>query len=497
MLGAGMRLEGIRPGGAVEGHLAQQPFAELLIGALRANLDGRLSVALSPGDRNWIDFHSGVPVSVSLPDIGPGLVSMLVEEGSIPADQGERLLKRAETGSQSEVVEGIALLTGGALREARARRARAQLVRLISRSDLDFRFVEGQRVVDPAKITLLEPLPLLFQGFLASPEAVRPHLPPEDAALSFGPTYPQGLDPLGLGADLEAAIAGRLSMEELVRQGFARRRVEAAAASLALVDMLVVGPPSVASSPPESPARPPIEPLSSGASSRASLESIELPRPIDRLVLADPEALAPEDREPAEPTPAEVMAILTRALEGFENKSYFEILRVGSETDLAQLERAYRYLLRRVLDQGGAADSARGNGTGSRLQPSDPRKAALAELFQEAYVQLRDPELRKRYRLSSSGERRGIEAEAKAERALRIAAVGRFTEAIFLVRWVVRLVPGRSEYLMLRAGLEWLGGGVSRGPSPADKIEAELGRTGSRHLRQLLSLLEQNGGFKS
>ena len=466
-------LEGIRPGGTIEGNLGRHPLGELLVEALRNNLSGRLRLTLRDEARNWLVFRDGVPVQVHLPDVGPSLIAFLVEQGRVDRQLGRQLAQtiRSTGLSESKVVENRALLSGGHLREARFRRAEAQLIRLFDVGRGEFLFTEGRESLNPAEATLLEPLPLLFQGFRSSRAgwAARPYLPPETARVRLGPNFPEGLDPFGLGPELDAAIRAEPSVGALVRQGWAEPEAAAAVACLALVDMLEVEMPRSGGPSP---------------SLRASSARAESSGPAGQPSDAPPGLRIHRRRRPApEPTPLRggsnpslpVEDIdgmsLARRLGPLEDSDYYRLLRVGPDSSLLQIERAFRYWTRR-LEQ----------------EPSDAGRLALYGLYAEAHENLTNRDKARRYAESGPQLRKRIEAEARLERALQVFGEGRDDEGWYLLRWVRRRDPERVDWQLIELALEWLTqAGSEKSGSPRRGLAAELTRADSVSTRVVLA----------
>ena len=485
-----MRLEGIRPGGKIEGHLTQQPFAELLVGALRANLDGWLDFAFGTSDhQNRIVFRGGVPVFVTLPDVGPSLIHMLIEEGVLSSTHGTALVELTRSGqTESKVVESESILTNAQLREARARRAKAQLVRLIGLRDGNFQFIQGFADIDPSAVTLLEPLPLLYQGFLSSHllSSMGSFLPPSNAQISFGATYPLGLDPFGLGAELESAIADGITLEGLVERGFSRTHAEAAIASLSLAEMLIIvaiyEQQQQTTSTPSAPVPSQSVPSQFGPSQRGVLNDKHTPPSEERggLVLHTLKGRRPPTAEEAFDASAGVGGSreplkYLRTIERFEDKNYFEILRVGPETEPGQLDRAYRYLIRRASE--GASQGV-----------------GVIELLEEAYHVLSDPKSRSEYTIASLSERREIEANGRVESAFHAIELRKWDEALMFSTWACQLVPKHTMGTALKVSLEWLSASpAQRGAAPIAMVEELWGMTGDRRLQNLAHILLGRG----
>jgi hypothetical protein len=154
-----------------------------------------------------------------------------------------------------------------------------------------------------------------------------------------------------------------------------------------------------------------------------------------------------------------------------EGKTYFQILRVGPDTDQAQVERAYKFLARKVGEE-----------------PRDAGTIALSGVLREAWSCLRDPARHARYTAAAAAERRALEAEPKLERCVRALGEGRTEEARYLARWAARLAPRRAEIGALVSGIDWLSeSGEGRGPSPRGALTAEARRTGDRRIKLVLA----------
>lgn len=479
---------GIRPEVGIEGISGEMPFAEVLIVLLSANASGRLEVSLSPSrGRNRVVFRSGVPVQVFLPDLEPSLISLLIQDGNLSRERGQSLVEDASEQrlTESELLEAKQVLSLGVLRDARLRRARAQLIRLIDMPGVHLRFVEGVERLDPAEITLLEPLSLIYRGFRASPagRAARAYLPEHPSVLRLASSYPSGVDPFGFGLELEAALQSEFSLEGLLTRGWSREEVQAALASLTLTDMLEVErsprrrglTPTSASNggglvvqrrfgPPKSLRRP--DSASSGNGTKDGERRV-----FAGAVQANGGSLSPEsDRDP-EAGPSGPAELIARRLKSFEGQTYFQILRVGPETEDAQLERAYRFLLRRILDEF-----------------PDAGTSALGGLLREAYIFLKDPVRKAKYAGAGVSEREAMEADAKLDRSLRLLGESKDDEALYTIEWAARLVPTRPELSATQEGVWWLcQDEYARGNSPVPTLASHAARTGDGRIKLVLA----------
>lgn len=561
MLAAVRLLDALRPGALIRGRLGETPLAELLVGLLERSASGRLTVALHPEPRNHIEVRSGVPVQVSLPDMGPSLISLLVDEQLIPAERRFELVRLAHStgASESEVLDAEKLIGPGRLREARERRAQAQLVRLMDVRDVDFVFEEGSGALDPAASTILQPLPLLFRGFVSSEggRAAEPHLPRRSRS-RLAPAYPVGLDPFGFGERLERALVEDASEMGLLRAGIGRVEARSALAVLELAKMIVPWAEIELSEPlsepklrprapsvqgrapstdggvrrlpsnaiqPSSPRRlpsgafqpiapepsPSLEPAperplgprpARTSRSAGGTPTIEPARPEGSSSSGSPAAdglvihrLSESRKDPSgpvelqeEPRPVVMRSSprvpreepdterIPRTLGPFEEQGYFQILRVGPDTDDAQIERAYRFLVRRAKEE-------------------MPEALEVQDLLREAYAFLRDEERRTRYAAASASSRRALEIEMRFDRALRVLGEGRGEEAEYLLQWLCRLAPRRAELGTAHAAIRWLSSPFEeRGPSPRSAVAIEARRTGDVRFRVLLvAVLAEEG----
>lgn len=482
-------------GQSLSGTLGQPPFANLLVDALRVGADGVLALDFHPEPRNRIVFRSGLPVLVQLPDLGPTMVSLLVKDGTCGRDQGLALVRATDMAgtSESRLIERKQILSGGALRHARGRRAHAQLARLVDTLDVGFSFTPSLETVDPSAATLVEPLAALHEGLAHSPgaRAAQPHLPPTDAELALAATYPLGADPFGLGLERERALSRPFSMQRLMATGWTAESAAATLAALALADMVEVQPRAVPhavevlSAPPRRSSRPassgwPVPGPSVSSSPAAEPGGLQVHRRSVRPLVEPtpshsppPEMVLSSDLEP----PASLVPMGDK-LGPFEGKTYFQILRVGRDTDFTQLERAYRFLVRRAKEA------------------SDPESThALTGMFREAYVYLRDPQRRARYSAALTRDRHALEAEPKLERAVRVLGEGYDQEALYLAEWACRLAPHRSELEAVVTAVVWLSTPPpSREENPRARVAAEAERSQDRRLKLLSAALHAQSG---
>ena len=131
------------------------------------------------------------------------------------------------------------------------------------------------------------------------------------------------------------------------------------------------------------------------------------------------------------------------------DKTYFQLLRVRPDTPPEQIERAYRFIVRRVEEEA-----------------EDPGWRATKDLLTEAYRVLGDPAAAEIYKSlversersqMAQAERCALEAEPKVERAFSLMALGRTGEARYLLAWAAQLDPSRTDIGPLMAMAEHLG----------------------------------------
>lgn len=469
----------------MEASLSAYPLAELLLGILRSNLSGKLELFLHPEPRNQVVFKDGVPVSAQLPDAGVSLVKILIDSGEMAHDKGLDLLRMAEASGRSEeaVIEQHKVLSAGALDEARRRRCRAQLVRLFDSGPLDFRFTEGAEMPASMRVTILQPLPLVFQGlYRAKDKTVVGRFLETHARSTFelAGTFPRGVDPFEWGPQVERIITKLpppLSMPRLVQSGMPDDLAAAALTSLFLADMLELReqgagirpaaappPPAVApapaspapifSAPPEAARKEPRRSPPGGSAAgglmihrRAGQSGSTAPKP----TASNPSpqgASAPQRPTPARSGHDEQLQSVRQRVGPIAAQNYFQVLRLAPGSATAQLERAYSFLLRRVEDAG-----------------DDAGWQATKDVLHEAFAALRDPDRAKRYASlvaesedspAALRERHALEAGPKVDRSLCAMAEGRTGEASFLLAWAERLDSTRTDVPVLLAVLDYL-----------------------------------------
>lgn len=448
------KIESIRPGGTLSATFGDYPLPELLFGILRGNLTGKLEVGLHPEPRNAIYFRDGVPIAVDLRDGKISIITLLIESGELEESQGLALLDRG--GNELELLRTKVTLPPGRLGQLDAARARRQIVRLFNAGPIEFSFHEGADRPSAASLTILQPLPIVYEGLTAMQDRAvvdRWVRDLEGKAFVLAGTYPRGVDPFEWGEETDRhvlAMEEPSTLQDLIQRGLDSGRASAVMVSLSMAGMIEEAhkkaqPAPAAAAPKMDPRlRPP---------PAAKADRDEVAKEPSGLVIhyksgrstkagrpsSSPEAAAeaPAPKEPAAPVESDRgVAAIRSKLAQHEGKNYFQILRVATSTDMAQVERAYRFLIRRP-------DSA-----------EDDATRALKGLYHEAFECLSDPERLRRYKAlvewaekstNAVREREAIEAEPKVDRAVRCLGDGHFAEARALLEWAKKLDPLRSD----------------------------------------------------
>ncbi len=339
------KIESIRPGGSLSATFAEYPLPDLLLGILRGNLSGRLDITLHPEPRNRIYFRDGVPIAVDLADARVSMMHMLIETGQVSEAAGLELLRIAEgmDVSESVILEEREVLPPGRARELEARRARAQLVRLFDVGTVDFTFHEGIDCPEQVRLTILQPLPIVYEGLCATQDrALLERILEDYTGRSFvlAPTFPRGVDPFEWGPDVDRAL-GRLEEEphtlaDLLELGLDPRTASAALATLVLAGMLEVrdkAAPAKPKSDPRTrsagaaPANPQRMPLDESAADETS-----------GLVIHYKSGAKAKPGKDTPPAPAPAPALLEyesvkARFANYDGKNYYQILRVAPNTD--------------------------------------------------------------------------------------------------------------------------------------------------------------------
>ncbi|MEM7678305.1 MAG: DUF4388 domain-containing protein, partial [Myxococcota bacterium] len=449
------KIESIRPGDTLSEAFSNYPLAELLLGILRGNLTGRLDVFLHPEARNHVHFRAGVPVVVKMPDASVSLIQVLVQRGRVPKPRGLELIRLAESSGHSvtDVLRRKKVLSPVELHRSETEWARLCLVDLFDAGPVDFRFTEGVQAPVDASMTILQPLPILYQGLAQTRDRalVRRFLSQHaDARFTLAATYPSAVDPFEWGEQTEAVVQtlrAPHSVAELEQEGVAAEQAATIMTVLDLADMLepCAAPESTSEPEPMSAVPPELREdyegrpsaVDAGLGPQSGLvvhrrESVDLGRPVPATAGMERGESAvggsDHDRE---------YVIVRERLTPYFGQNYFQILRVTAGTDSAQLDRAYRFLVRRFEEE-----------------MERPGTAPVLDIVHEAYEVLKDADAAFRYaQLVERGEklpvadreRRAFEAEPKVDRAVRAMGSGRTGEATLLLSWAERLDPSRTD----------------------------------------------------
>lgn len=466
----GSRIESVRPGGTVDANFREISLPELLFGILRANLSGRVDFALRPEPRNRVFFHDGVPIGVDLPDTGLNLIDLAVERGFLGTERAKELERSAELNKRNpgQVLIDHRIVGPAELDALEGALARAQLIRLFDFAELGFRFTEGAPRDERCALTILELLPLVYRGLKQGRDRTLVHrftAAHERSTFKLGATYPQGVDPFGWGTAMEVVIATpdrTLSLAGLAEAGLDRENSGAALLALKLAGMVELREgaerreaPRAREPQKEAPAGP-TRPDSKDPNREAPGGLLihrrqEAPEPPAKKHKTGP---TPAVQVPASAHDAEYQEVRDR-LTPLRGQNYFQLLRAAVGSDLAQLDRAFRFFQRRLDEEG--------NGYGPR---------AHRDLLEDAYRCLRDPEQGPHYtQLVEASERSAMlakerlafEAQHNIERAVRAVAEGRTGTAAYLLAWAEKQDPTRRDIEAYLGFLDyWRGSAVER-----------------------------------
>ncbi|MEL7367739.1 MAG: hypothetical protein AAFN74_02420, partial [Myxococcota bacterium] len=422
-----------------------------VLGILRGNLTGRLDVFLHPEPRNHVHFRDGVPVIVEMPDAPVSLIQVLVQRGRLPKQRGLELIRLAESSGHAviDILRHKKILPQVELHQAEVQWARTCLVKLFDAGPVDFRFTEGVQVPVGASMTILQPLPIVYQGLLQTRDRtlIRRFLNQHaDSKFTLAATYPSDVDPFEWGTQVESAVGALrdpTGVADLERTGMGAEQAAVIMTALDLTDMIDLRTASDRVRSPEAVAKvstrptpvPPVVEASGGGlviHRREPIAASEVSRPVPTPVAADrgESSVGGSDHD------REYVTVRDR-LTPYFGQNYFQILRVTAGTDPAQLDRAYRFLVRRLEEE-----------------MDRPGTEPVLDIVHEAYEVLKDVDASTRYaQLVERGEkvpvvdreRRAFEAEPKVDRAVRAMGAGRTGEATLLLSWAERLDPSRTD----------------------------------------------------
>lgn len=452
-------IESIRLGGDYQSRFGQYSLPDLLIGLLRGNLTGVLEVDLGTNKSDRIYFRDGVPVCVLLPSLGVSLSEVLISCGEIDRGLGMTVQRAARELAQSEsVVFGKTdACPDGALHKGMRIRARSEVVKLFDTGDKPFRFSEGVPLPDLAEVTILQPLPLIYEGLLSAQDRtpVRMFLERTRGQMfRLVDTYPKGVDAFEWGEKVESVVqtmSDARTIEELSEAGLPLDQVAVVLTTLSLTGMIEALQ-GVSQLPQKLKLR---TMATSGEHALPSEVPLKL-RPISGVVrpasAPESEALTPAIEETNDGFREKIFPLI--------GKNYYVILRVTPASKPEQLERAVRFLSKNT-------------------DPSKRGAWALAELAREAYSVLTSPELAEKYRecVERSGEhpkyvsaRCQMEVAPKLERALKCILEWYLDEADLWLSWIATLDPARSDLRIHRAFLSFCRTDEQKRPGVANAL---------------------------
>ncbi len=181
--------------------------------------------------------------------------------------------------------------------------------------------------------------------------------------------------------------------------------------------------------------------------SPSQLTPIKLP---ESAVLSDtPAATAtttPEKKAPSGPD-AE-LALVAKVLKPFETVNYYQALRITPHTEAAQLDRAFRFLVRRVQEDHPPMQSKVYHGY-FREAFSFLRDVARADTYAKLVEkEERDP--------SAVEHRRSMEVDGKIDRAVRLLGENKECEAAYVLAWAARCEPRNKVWRALVLAGEYI-----------------------------------------
>lgn len=447
----------------LRGALSETPFVRLLVDGLRRSISGLITFDFGDGLDNHIALDRGIPVHVSLPSLGPTLSEVMIERGFLPPEKADLVehLSRERKSTQSMVIVQTRMVDDKRLEVARTRRAEAQVVRLIGVSRGSFSFGEDTEPNRDNRFVVLRPLQLVFEGLRRAPAEVRRGLLTLSGPRRVRSAYPRASDLFQLGPDLEAAVLASPSVEELVAGGWDREVAEAAVACFHLSGMLEAHPvapsralprtnseiktstvPALGQAPDEAP-KDDTQPSKKKAKKAKKADSrLEFPKTATGggLIILPARAMGEQPTDSTEPPTEPVEEIsytrkISERLARYEDKSYWQILRVRPDSEPGQLERSFRF-----LSQKHAGD--------------DPVERAVLGMLEEAFEVLSEASLRTRYLKKEN--QTDLEIEQRTKRTLVVLGEGRDDESEALMWMVRRKKPRLPLIRALEDSVNWL-----------------------------------------
>src|SRR5205085_2931091 len=145
--------------------------------------------------------------------------------------------------SESKVIVESEILPEGTVDDARRRRAREQVVRLFDAGPVAFTFIEGREAHRDAPLTILQPLPIVFEGLLRSRDrfVVQRFLGEQgQAGFRLPATYPRRVDLFG-GGSVTESFAMKMEGTPRSRAGWVEATLERRVAEVVLAVLYLAG----------------------------------------------------------------------------------------------------------------------------------------------------------------------------------------------------------------------------------------------------------------
>ncbi|MEE2901239.1 MAG: DUF4388 domain-containing protein [Myxococcota bacterium] len=429
------KIESIRLGGDYKGRFGEYPLPDLLLGLLRGNLTGLLEIQLDPSKKNQVYFKNGVPVSVMLPSLVVSLSEILRDRGELEQAIMESVRMQASNTSTTEsaVLSSNSSVLPGTLQRGMRIRARAELVRLFDVGDKFFRFQEGAEIPADAEITILQPLPIIYEGLLSSKDRRHvQHFLNRTRGRRFVrlDTYPIGVNAFEWSDQVEsvvAALSTPRSIDELTKSGLPVDHLAVVLTTLSMTGMVEDVSPEVLSRAPSSlPERQvslPHRPLKLKSSRNYSTADPAL-ESVSKAAVRLPEQ--DSSVEKAKP---------------LLGKNFYEILRITPSSSDEQIQRAVKFFSK--------------NSTSEKLY-----ERIVAALAKQASRILMDSNKSSEYRQAvmeskempkAMQQRIQFEIGSKLEAAFEAILHARTVEADFWLTWAAALDPSRADLRVHRA----------------------------------------------
>lgn len=155
-----------------EGHLSQEPMAQVLVTVIRSKATGRIAIHDEVG-ANYLYFMQGRPVGVQLSQVVYPLGQLLLELGKVDSAQfvkAQRLIGDGER-LPGQVFMEIGAITEADLKETLSIQARRKAQRFATFQAVPFEFNKGLSFLTGFKSVPMEAPPLLYFSVAASLDA--------------------------------------------------------------------------------------------------------------------------------------------------------------------------------------------------------------------------------------------------------------------------------------------------------------------------------------